>query len=77
MLYCSCSVRSNTKDYTIALRCLIKGSSPRRVLSHFYLLLSSLLSPSVLGQCANRRTRADTMKKIVKAKNGLSGEEIE
>jgi len=50
---------------TIALRCLIKGSSPRRVLSHFYLLLTSLSSPSVLGQCANRRTRVECLRTVV------------
>ena len=49
----------------LALRCLMKGSSPHRVLSHFFLILPALSSPAVLGQFAEGKKRLECLKTLL------------
>ena len=49
----------------LALRCLMKGSSPRRVLSHFFLILSALSSPSALDKFAERKKRLECLETLL------------
>jgi hypothetical protein len=48
----------------IALRCLVIGSLPRRVLSHFFVLLPNLSSQSTLGDLAGSRIRVECLKTL-------------
>jgi len=47
--------------HTIALRSLISGSLPRRVLSHFYTLLPALSAPTTLGNLSGNRLRLECL----------------
>jgi hypothetical protein len=43
----------------------MKGSSPRRVLSHFFLILSALSSPSALDKFAERKKRLECLETLL------------
>lgn len=46
---------------TTALRCMIQGSLPRRVVVHYVTILKALSSPTTLGQYADRDQRLESL----------------